>query len=219
MSAQRLNEEIIQLRANLLSLSHKVEMAVTSAIKSIRMQDIALAEQVVQNDVVIDQIEVEVEEHCLQILALYQPVASDLRDLVCVIKVNNDLERIGDLSVNIARRTKRLVKANVQPQTVFDFKSMSDTTQKMLNLSLEALDKMDSQLSRSVFEMDEQVDSVNRNVFKDIPKLIETHPEKAAAYLQCLNLSQNLERIADHATNIAENVIYLRESKIVRHEM
>lgn len=208
--------EIDRLKKKVLTLSAMVEDSLYSAVKAVEMRDQQLAEKVRGLDHDIDDMEVEVEEECLKILALHQPVAIDLRFIVAVLKLNNDLERIGDLAVNIARRGKNL--ANLpNSQTLLEFSGMADKVKLMLRKSLEALVNMDANLAREVCASDDEVDAMNRAMHEKIDGLIQQHPEQAPILLQLYAVSRNLERIADHCTNIAEDVIYMIQGEIVRH--
>jgi len=156
------------------------------------------------------------EEECLKVLALHQPVAVDLRLLVAVLKINNDLERIGDLAVNIARRAHFLA-SHPQVEAPFDLPGMARMTQAMLHDSLDAVVSMDTALARRVCEADDEVDATHRQTYGLVRDEIRAHPEQVDALTQILSTSHHLERIGDLATNIAEDVIYMAEGRIVRH--
>ncbi|MCL6583430.1 MAG: phosphate signaling complex protein PhoU [bacterium] len=214
---QHLQREIEKLKRNILSLSTIVEESVQKAVRSIEQRDTKLAMSVIENDLKIDQIEVDVEEECLKVLALYQPVAIDLRFIVAVLKINNDLERIGDLAVNIAERATFLA---TQPKVdiPFDLAGMAEKAQLMLRRSLDALVNMDSQLAREVCASDDEVDALNRDMYAYVQAGITRHPEEVECLIHLLSVSRHLERIADHATNIAEDVIYMVDGEISRHK-
>jgi phosphate transport system protein len=172
---------------------------------------------VIEKDLEIDHSEVEVEEECLRILALHQPVAIDLRFIVAALKLNNDLERIGDLAVNIAERA--LFLSRVTPPVIpFDFNEMAQRTRDMLKQSLDALVNMDIELARRVCAEDDEVDRINREMYVHVKQAIRQHPHHLEALVHLLSVSRHLERIADHTTNIAEDVIYMIEGEIVRHK-
>ena len=160
--------------------------------------------------------EVEIEEECLKILALHQPVAIDLRFLIAVIKINNDLERIGDQAVNIAERVDVIAKRDL-PDFFFDYSSMGEKAQKMLKMSLDALVNMDYDQAYEVVVMDDEVDKIKHDAYDRIKQAMGEHPDKLGELINLLLISRHLERLADHATNIAEEVIYLIEGEIVRH--
>jgi len=157
-----------------------------------------------------------VEEECLKILALHQPVARDLRYIVTVLKMNNDLERIGDLAKNCAQQSVHVAEQRglVIP---YDLKGMAEKVQKMLQCSLDALVESDSLLARKVLEADDEVDAIDAQMYPDVQAAIREHPEQMQSLIRLLKVAQNLERIGDHATNIAEDVIYMIEGNIVRH--
>ncbi len=214
---KHLQREIENLKKKILGLGARVEKTVHEAIRSIEERDAALAQKIIDDDIQIDDFEVEVEEDCLKILALHQPVAIDLRFIVAVLKINSDLERIGDLAVNIAERSVFL--ASVPPVSVaFDFARMSRKTESMLNKSLDALVNLSSGLAHEVCIDDDEVDSINRQMYLKIQEAIQKEPDKIASLIHLLSVSRHLERIADHATNIAEDVIYMIDGKIIRHK-
>jgi phosphate transport system protein len=205
-----------ELKKKILSLCAVVEQRVYSAAESVEQQDADLARQVIDGDALVDEAEIEVEEECLKILALYQPVAADLRLIVAVLKINNDLERIGDMAVNMAR--KALVIANAPPIGIpFDLLSMADNTKAMLRDSLNCMVNLDVRLARDVCARDEEVDQQKRIVREQVEGLMQSDPDRIPLLSRVLAVSRNLERIADLATNIAEDVIYIVEGDIVRH--
>jgi phosphate transport system protein len=215
--AKVLQHEIEKLKRMILSLSAVVEENVQKAVQSIEDRDADLAREVIDSDQEIDQFEVDVEEECLKILALHQPVAIDLRYIVAVLKINNDLERIGDLAVNIAERTLYLCEKPVS-YPLFALGTMAQETLAMLRKSLDALMRLDAGRAREVRVSDDKVDAMNRKMFEQVIESIRKSPERADCLLSCLSASRSLERIADHATNMAEDVLYMIEGEIVRHK-
>jgi phosphate transport system protein len=213
-----LQREIDRLKKSLLSLCALVEDQVQTAVHALLERDAQTARSVEQQDAEIDSREVDVEEDCLKILALHQPVAADLRFIVSALKINNDLERIGDLAVNIARKVKTLA-AEPAVELPFDLAGMSEKTQLMLHDSLEALVNLDSRLADSVCAQDDEVDRMKHTIRHWAEDAIRTNVDRAPALLALLSATRNLERIADHATNIAEDVVYMVEGKIIRHGM
>lgn len=211
-----MKREIDKLKKMLLSLCWTVEERFRQAVESIEKRNADLAKKVIEADVEIDQAEVNVEEECLKILALHQPVAIDLRFIITALKINNDLERIGDLAVNIAERSQFLA-AQPKIDTLFDFDTMAEKTQSMLHKSLDALVNMDCKLAHEVCAADDEVDTMNRQMFAIVQDKIRTNPEQTETLIHLLSTSRHLERIADYATNIAEDVVYMVEGKIVRH--
>jgi phosphate transport system protein len=216
MMAQRLQRELNELKKKLLKLSAIAEEVVILAVKSIAERDAGLAARIIDGDIEIDHMEVNLEEDCLKLLALYQPVAIDLRFIVAALKINNDLERIGDLAVNIAERTVFLATQE-KVDFPFDFQAMAETVKKMVRKSLDAFVKMDEDLAHEVLIVEKGMDLLHRDMYGKIEAVIRTNPAQIQTYISLLGVSRNLERIADHATNIAEDVIYLIEGKIVRH--
>ena len=214
--AKHLQREIEHLKRDILALGARVETSVRSAALSIENRDETLAKNIIDDDIKIDEAEVEIEENCLKILALHQPVAIDLRFIVAVLKMNSDLERIGDLAVNIAERAVFLAN---QPRVniSIDLVDMAHKTMSMLRSSLDALINHDSVLAQRVCASDDKVDQINRQMYLEVQDKITKNPEQIHSLIHLLSVSRHLERIADHATNIAEDVIYMLEGRIVRH--
>lgn len=211
-----LQREIEDLKRRILALSAEVESDVRMAVRAVEERDLQLAETVIRHEEQTNAMEVNVEEECLKILALYQPVASDLRYIVAVLKINADLERIGDLAVHIAERALFIVQ-----QRQFDVPPrlgvMADRVQAMLKKVLDAFVNMSADSARGVCADDDGIDSIHREVFQHVKQAVMREPQQFEALLQILHISRHLERIADHATNIAEDLIYLIEGRIVRH--
>ncbi len=213
-----LRREVDRLKKQILTLSAHVEESVQKAVKSIADRDMRLAQLVVDQDLVIDQMEVDVEEECLKILALHQPVAIDLRFIIAVLKINNDLERIGDQAVNIAERA--LFLSSREPvEMPFDFPKMSQLAQSMLHRALDALVNMDTVLAAEVCAADDELDEMNREMYAKVQQGILQHPDQIESLIHLLATSRQLERIGDHATNIAQDVIYMIKGQIVRHKI
>jgi phosphate transport system protein len=180
-------------------------------------RDPDLARRVEQQDLEIDRREVEIEEECLKTLALYQPVAGQLRFIVCVLKVNSDLERVGDIAVNIAHKAMSL--ASLPPiGTPFDLAAMSEEAEAMLQDSLDAMLTQNVKLAANVCDRDIGVNRMKHENRVKAEEMLRQDPGPVAALLKLLAVSRNLERMADHAVNIAEDLIYLIEGKIVRHQ-
>lgn len=215
--ALHLTKEIAKLKNKVLKLCALVEENVKSAVDAVTNLDIDLAISVKEKDDRIDSMEIELEEECLKILALYQPVANDLRYVIACLKMNNDLERIGDLAVNIARRAITVAKFSEEP-IFLDFYPMMDKMRSMLKNALDALIEMNAELAVQVLTHDDEIDAMNKQMQKQVLELIKKNPEKVEYYIHLLSVSRHLERIADYATNIAEDVIYMVTGKIVRHQ-
>lgn len=208
--------EVQRLKELVLDLCTLVEEAVERAVQAVEGRDPELARAVIRGDDQIDTLEVQLQEECFKIVALHQPVAVDLRFVVAVIKFNSDLERIGDLAVNVAERALELSGANASP-VPFDFPAMAAAVRGMVRQSLEALVNLDVALARRVMTMDDEVDRLHWSNFRKVEEAIRTQPEQVGTMLQYLSLSRYLERMADQATNVAEDVVYIVEGRIVRH--
>jgi phosphate transport system protein len=208
--------DIDKLKRAILSMGAEVETDFRTAIRSIEDRDADLAEQVLKREPHVNALEVDIEEECLKVLALYQPVASDLRYVIAVLKINQDLERIGDLAVHIAERSLALCD---QPRldAVFPLGEMADKAQGMLKKILDAFVALDAADAREVCLADSAVDALNRDIFMMVKAEVARHPASFETLLQIMSIARHLERIADHATNIAEDLIYLIEGRIVRH--
>jgi len=211
-----LEDEIEKLKKMVLSLSSEVDENIQSAVKAISERDPETAKEIVDDDYRIDQQEVRVEEECLKILALHQPVAADLRFIIAMLKINSDLERIGDLAVNIAEHARVLASKPPAGEPP-DFGKMARKSISMVNRSLDAMVNRDAELAREVCMEDDEVDEMNRRNYKAVGKTIQETPHKVETLTRFLTVSHHIERVADHATNIAEDVIYMTEGQIVRH--
>jgi phosphate transport system protein len=211
-----LMKEIEKLKRSILTLSAEVENDVRVAVRAVENRDTELGRSVVRREERVNAMEVDVEEDCLKILALHQPVASDLRYIVAVLKINHDLERIADLAVHIAERGLFLCD---QPAMDMPFRLglMADKAQDMLKRVLDAFVNLDEQAARAVCGDDGEVDALHEEVFQQVKAAIAREPQRFETLLQIMHISRHLERIADHATNIAEDLIYLIEGRIVRH--
>lgn len=213
---KHLQRELETLKKKLLRFGVKTEEAVRDSVLSIDKLDANLASAVIDGDIEMDNMEIEIEEDCLKILALHQPVAIDLRFIVAVLKINSDLERIGDLAVNIAERAVFI--STQQPLDVsLHISDMGKKAQLMLRQSLDALVNLDSALAHQVCRSDDAVDALNKKMYLTVQDEILKRPEQIQSLIHLLSASRHLERIADHATNIAEDVIYMIEGQIVRH--
>ncbi len=200
-----------------MSLCAMVEESVANAVLSLRDRNSDLARRVIDSDIQIDDLEVDIEEECQKILALHQPVAHDLRYIIAVLKINAELERIGDASVNIAERA--LVLSETERVDIpFNFTGMAEKARSMLKRSIDALVTQDTKLAYAVIASDDEVDAINREMYDQVKAGIRRHPEHMEALIHLLSVSRHLERIGDHASNIAEDVIYLTKGDIVRHK-
>jgi phosphate transport system protein len=211
-----LQRAIENLKKQLLSLCALVEDQVQMGVRALLERDETLAAKVQRGDREIDDREVYLEEECLKVLALYQPVAIDLRLVVAALKINNDLERIGDMAVNIARKGMAIA-AIPEIRMPFDIKVMAEKVQGMLHGSIEALVNTDAVLAKAVRLRDDEIDRMKHDIRVTLEEMIRRNPAQVEALLNMLAVSRNLERIADMAANIAEDVIYTAEGKIIRH--
>ncbi|NDC62789.1 MAG: phosphate transport system regulatory protein PhoU [Planctomycetia bacterium] len=214
---RHIERQIEHLKEKILRVGTLVEEAISKSITALINRDVHLAQRVVSNDEEIDRMEVEVEEECLKILALYQPVAADLRFVVAALKINNDLERMGDLAKNIAKRVGQLSvgePCDLPPE----IRTMAMQAQEMVKQCLDAVVNADPSLARQVREEDDAVDEARQQVRRKIMRGIKSRPEQVESLLRVNAVSKHIERIADMATNIAEDVIYMVEGEIVRHQ-
>jgi phosphate transport system protein len=212
-----LQRDIEEIKKKIIALSTLVEENVARAVKSADSRDASLAAQAIELDADIDKQEIVVEDACLKTLALNQPVAADLRFIVAVLKINNDLERIGDMAVNIAERAQELCRQDKPETAFFDWHAMVEKVRLMLKKSLDSLISLDPALAQSVCASDDEIDAMNRDMFTKTIAALKTRPDSAEYLIHLLSISRHLERIADHATNIAEDVLYMTEGYIVRH--
>lgn len=213
---KRLQRELEKIKKRVLSLCAMVEERVRMAKKAVETWDADLALEIIKRDYEIDELEVEVEEECLKILALHQPVAVDLRFLIAVIKINNDLERIGDEAANLAKRVENISRRK-KLELSFDYSNMAEKVVAMLHMSIDSLVNLDLDLAFLVLTEDEEVDRMYREIYDKIKAAISERPEYVGYMINLNGISRHLERIGDHCTNIAEEVIYLIEGEIIRH--
>jgi phosphate transport system protein len=214
--SKHLQRDIDSLNAELLHISSMVEEMIDKATQALADRRYDLADEVVKADEYVDEHEVHVEEECLKMLALHQPVAVDLRRIATIMKVNNDLERIADLAVSIAQRAQAVDEfpAFKIPDRV---PAMVVLSTQMVRGVMNAFVNMDTAAARRIIAMDKSVDQYNRDIIGELQALMQKMPEAVPPALHCFSAVRHIERIADHATNIAEDVIYLAEGDIVRH--
>jgi len=209
-------EELAELKSKLLEMSGLVESAIFRSVTALTTLDRELAKSVISNEEKINLMEIEIDDAATRLLALHQPMASDLRFLTAAIKINNDLERMGDLAVKIAERALSLMEQPpVKPE--IDIPQVARLAESMVRRSLDAFVKRDSELARSVLTADDEVDDLRSAIYEELIRNMQAEP---ATIPQCVNLMsvvRSLERIADHSTNIAEDVLYLVEGIDVRH--
>ena len=210
------HHELIKLNKKVLKMSAMVEDRVRKAADVIRTRDVELIHWLIVSDYEIDEMEMDIEEECLKILALHQPVASDLRFIVMVIEINAEIERIADIAVNIAMRMQGIINSKHAVPTPYDYTEMSEKVIAMLKMSLDALINRDVNAARQVFLLDDEVDAMRTEAYHRVKDVIRTHPEHPGQLINSYLIGRHLERIGDRATNIAEEVIYLVEGEIVR---
>lgn len=213
--SRHLDRSLEEIRVKLDQISVLVCNAVEGAAASALELRADIAQKVIAGDTAIDTEEVELEELCLRVLALYQPVAQDLRSVIAVLKANNDLERIGDLAVSVALRVQKI--AGKKLSTIIPIEKMSSLCISLLKDSMLAFRKGDTALARKVWERDAEVNAIHRGNYDLLQSRMKEDPDNIESYVSYLSISRNFERIADHATNIAEDVIYLIDGDIVRH--
>ena len=213
---RHLQRETDRLKRKILALGALVEESLRLAFQAIEQRDAAKARRVIAGDVLIDQNEVDVEEECLKILALYQPVAGDLRFVAAVIKINSELERIGDLAENIAKRALDLLDEYPVPAPA-TVAVMADRTGTILEKALDALVRQDALTAREVLVADGEIDALYRRLLEELKAVLRSDPDHLDAIVLLFSVARYLERLADHATNIAEDVLYMVEGEIQRH--
>ena len=212
------HQQLAELKAKLLAMAALSQQALESAVDAYLQRDPALCQYVRENETAINAAQLEVDEIAFELLAKEQPMAIDLRFILAVIKINGDLERIGDQAMSIALRTLTLLEDEVIDLPV-DIDSMGDYAALMIRTSIQSLLDGDAQMAESVVDMDDEIDRMNRVAHTDLVKVIEGRSEVAAQALQAIIISRNLERIADHATNIAQDVIFWVRGADVRHQL
>ena len=213
---EHFSERLETLRRQLIAMGAQAESQIAAAIEALVTGDAAKARAVIEGDKVIDQMEIKIDEGAVELLATQQPVAGDLRLLVSALKINADLERIGDQAVNVAESVLVLIP---QPplKPLIDIPRMAGIAEKMIRDALDAFVKKDAELARDVLRRDDEVDELKDQVFRELLTYMMADPGTIQRALALILIGRNLERIADHATNIAEDVIFIAEAKDVRH--
>lgn len=208
--------DIDSLKEKLLLMGGCAEQLVRKSIASLVRRDTALAREAFDDDRQIDRLEIDVEERCIRLFALQQPLATDLRFIMAALKISNDLERVGDHGVNIAQSTLRLVE---QPQLkpLVDIPRMADLATAMLNDALDAFVRRDSESARRLCRKDDEVDQLNKQVFRELISYMIESPSTISRAMELILVARNLERVADLATNIAEEVVFIHEARIIKH--
>ena len=209
-------EELEDLQKELLAMAGLVELAVHESVQSLIERDSARAQQVLMNEAQINQMEIRIDEMATRLLATQQPMARDLRFLTVAIKINNDLERMGDLAVNIVERALSLM-AQLPVKPLVDIPRMAHLAESMVRNSLDSFVKRDAELARSVLLSDDAVDDLRDTIEDDLVEFMQQDPSTISRALDLILVARNLERIADHATNIAEDALFLIQGVDVRH--
>jgi len=216
--AKHFQKELEKLKKRVLGLGAQVEDRLRLAVRAIESRELFDAERIIKSDYLIDEEEVEIEEECLKILALYQPVAVDLRFIIATIKINSELERIADEATNVAHRLKKIIQCNDGCGIFYDYGDLVRRVQAMLNKGLDAMINLDVDLAFKVLLLDDEVDNLHHEMYRRVMKDMLAFPGNVEYLMNKFLISRHLERIGDHATNIAEEVIYLVEGEIVRHK-
>jgi len=209
-------EEIEGLQARLLEMGGLAEERVRAAVHGLVTRDTALIDKVVRGDEPLNELHIEIDNRCFTLLALYQPMATDLRSIVAAVKINTDLERVGDLAVNIAEAARRYTN-HAPVKKLVDIPQMGDIAQSMLRDALDAFVRRDTRLAHQVLNEDDRLDGLKTLVFRDLLTCMLDDPSTVEPALDLILVSRHLERIGDHATNIAEDVIFMVSALDVRH--
>jgi phosphate transport system protein len=211
-------EELEGLQGRLLEMGGLAEERVRAAVQGLAARDVAAIEKVLRGDEPVNRLHIEVDERCFRLLALHQPMATDLRAIVAAVKINTDLERVGDLAVNIAEAAQRYV-GHAPVKKLIDIPKMGDIAQSMLRDALDAFVKRDTALAHHVLNEDDQLDGLKTQVFRELLTYMLQDPSTVEPALDLILVSRHLERIGDHATNIAEDVIFMVSARDVRHHL
>jgi len=212
----RLEEEISKLKKMLFEMAASVEEMIAKSIKALKDRNMIMAEEVIKSDQKINEMEVEIDNQCIRILALYHPEAADLRTVSMIMKINNDLERIGDHAVNIAEKTIYLAdKPPVKP--LIDIPKMADKAIQMLQESLDAFVNKDAELAVDVCKKDDDVDELEPQIVRELVTYMISDPQTIDRSLALILIAREIERVADLATNIAEDTYYIASGKMLKH--
>jgi phosphate transport system protein len=212
----RLEEEINKLKRMLFEMAASAEEMISKSIKALQENNMILAEEVIRSDEKVNEMEIEIDNQCIRILALFHPEAQDLRTVTMIMKINNDLERIGDHAVNIAEKTLYLAdKPPVKP--LIDIPKMADKAIEMLQESLDSFVNKDSELAIQICKKDDEVDALEPQIVRELITYMISDPKTIDRSLSLILIARELERVADLATNIAEDTYYLASGKILKH--
>ena len=209
-------QELEELNQAVLQMGGFVESSLHCSVQALQERDERLANRIIEDESRINQMEMDIDSRVTRLLALQQPVAKDLRFLTSVLKINGDLERVGDLAVHIARRTLSMLRRPPM-KPISDIPKMASRAEDMLHKSLDAYVKQDAELAESVLPADAEVNDLRDRVFAELVQVMQTEPENVPSALDLMFVARHLERTADHSTNIAEDVIFLVRGEDVRH--
>jgi len=210
------DQELQALKDDLLGMGGRVEAIIVKSVEGLKRRDLRLAEEVIADDMAIDRLEIEIDERCVSLLARRQPMAVDLRFITSALKIVNDLERVGDHAVNIAGSTKRLVEwPPLKP--LVDIPRMAELAAGMLRESLDAFVRGDAATARRLVRRDDEVDNLNRQVFRELVSYMIEDTTTITRAMELILVARNLERVADLATNVAEEVVFIAEARIIKH--
>lgn len=216
MTRTRFHQELDELKHRILAMAGMAEQAVDLAVQAYSQRDLAMCQRVLNNEPAINRAEREVDEFAVDLLAMQQPMAIDLRFILAVIKINADLERVGDQAVNISQRVMNMIEMSPTDLPV-DIPAMAAKVRKMVRDALQSFIEGDTELAKRVLEADDEVDRMNKEAFATLSRCMQTKPDSAVQALDALSIARNLERVADHATNISEDVIFWVRGADVRH--
>ena len=216
MTRIRFHQELDELKHRILAMAGMAEQAIDLAVQAYSQRDLALCQRVLNNEAAINRAEREVDEFAIDLLAMQQPMAIDLRFILAVIKINADLERVGDQAVNIAQRVMNMIELAPVDLPV-DIPAMAGRVRAMVRDALRSFIEGDTDLAKHVLEADDEIDRMKREAFAELSRCIQTKPEIAVQALDAFSIAGNLERVADHATNVAEDVIFWVRGADVRH--
>lgn len=210
------HQELETLKEQLLRMGGRAEAIVNKAVEALKRRDVELAHAVFEDDRFLDQMEIDIEERCVSLLALQQPMAGDLRFITAALKISNDLERVGDHAVNIAEGAVALA-GMPQLKPLVDIPRMADLALAMLREALDAFVHRDSATARRICLRDDDVDDLNRQLFRELVSYMIEDPSTVSRALELIRVAHNLERVADMATNVAEEVVFIAEARIIKH--
>ena len=217
MTRIRFQQSLDQLKENLLVMAGLAEQAIQRAIEAYRVRDLSICDLVSRSEIAINRLERDIDQEALDLLAMEQPTAIDLRFILSVIKINADLERVGDSAKSISERVRNIEQMAAVPDLPVDIPRMAALSAEMVRKSLQSFIDADPELARAVLMMDDAVDTMNRAAYKSLTKVMEEQSQIAPQALNALMICRALERVADHATNIAEDVIFWIQGADVRH--